>query len=268
MTLLAFLMSSLDLFSKYIIGLLKFPLYIVLYTLGFMLHLLITNMPPSNFRRFLTRVITIPIIKLMLILLGKTSMTRQLKPQSEIYSEIKPVIKLNTSDIIITNSSLASIFMCQLDYSPVFAVVGSTGKLSILSFYSMIAQVIKNGSIINKKSYQFTMEDAIRFSERARCPLVLLPEGDLNVRNRQFVLPEFSRYGKRIFICGVCEQKKLFFNSIKSLILALGTVVGAVRVSFCLPQDIPDESMSFNEFVAESRRLLQFVAHSDHSHYS
>ena len=248
---------------QFIIGFLKLPFFILLFTFAF-IQFIIASMIPINFVSYvITRFYSVTCINLLLYLLGENKVSVVPTALCENYFEVEDKPKPKPGDIIISNSiSYLSLFWFQKEYSPLFVIpLSNTGIVVTHSFFTLFTYILSDKS--PQSGNQTTITKAIQKAKTMNVPIVIFPESVPT--NGKCLIKFFDFCGKSdlsnitFHIFGVSSRKCRIspflgdMNPSLHFLLMLGKFSTTLKFYTALPQDIPQYS---ENFVSDCRGLL------------
>lgn len=247
-------------------GVIKFPVFILLFSLAFLQFILSTLMPIYLLKNIIARIYSNTIVRVLLWMFGEKNIPIVPTPLCENYFENDEKPHPQAGDVIISNSlSYISLFWFQVQYSPIFVIpLTNAGTVVMHNMFTLFVYIMAGKSV--QSGQKISIEKAIKKAKALGVPVVVFPEststnGKCLIKfynfcgNKDLSDVHFHIFGithKAGIISPFCTGRNPSFH----LIMMLGRFSKSMKVYTVLPQDIPQYG---DNFVDDSRALLSKI---------
>jgi len=159
---------------RYIIGAIKFPLFVVLFMVLLLCYQITFFIPLQVYKNCFRRIFSYFTTKVMLILLGYGKIHQKLS-STEIFGENGDFFDANPGDIIISNmNSYINLIWLQFEFRPIFVIPINKDQYIIKSFFGIFIDHIglRDSSNGNVSSW----DDVLIHSKNNQGPIIVFPE--------------------------------------------------------------------------------------------
>jgi len=257
--------STISLVLRWIFGIIKFPIFIIL-LFASSFNLLVGYYFPIRFiGRFLERVNSIATYHLLLFLFGQYWTSVIPTPLIKVFLTDTKWEKPSHGEIVFTHlTSYVNLFWLQAKLSPLYIIPTSNGKCVVRGIFSMFWKILLQKDLADGS--EMSIADVVTMSKKKRRgPLVVFAEGAPT--NGEGIL-EFSKFSIpskdcTVHILGFHRVFKgitpnfIAGNGFLHLIKTLGTLKADVIVKVALKKDVPQLSdTTDNEYIEKCRGIL------------
>lgn len=253
----------------FIIGLIKLPLFIILFSLSFLYYVIALMIPVPRIRKFINSTIVFILFRVMLLLTGYWSINQQPTPLVDTFVEPGEVNHPNPGDIIIANfSSYLNLFWLQSQYSPIFVIPVDANKMIRKNFYSLFLDIMAGDPVTKGKKTD--LNKIISDARKYLVPVVIFPEQ--RVENGLGII-EFQEFGIgnditdiHIHIFGFTHHfwdiSPNFVTGIGfiHLVHMLGRIFCSMKIKIAMPQDVPAIKENIDKkWIISTREVLATI---------
>ena len=233
---------------RFIISLLKLPVFTLIVTLSFLYYILAMIIPVTEIRTTLIKINSKIFDRILLFLLGNVFIPKEPTPLVDTFNEPGEINQVNPGDIIISNfGSYLNILWLQMEYSPYFVIPCDSQFVVVYSFFTILVSSLANIPMKNGK--KANLEKVIKIAKENRSPVIIFPE--CTPTNGTGII-QFAEFGENVnfpetkfhIICFSHRSSGItpnftFGNGFYHLFQMLGRSMSSMKVKVALPQDVP-----------------------------
>lgn len=249
---------------RVILGVLKFPAFVVTLMFAFLYYCIGLMMPVKRLRRIIIWGTSKVMFRILLLIMGYWNISQEVAPIIDTSLEAGDELEIQGGDIVIANfGSYINVFWLQCKYAPLFVIPVDENNVSVSSVFSLFMNMIALEPL-NRDSVR-PFSEVLQISKENGSPIVVFPE--MTVSNGSLVLPFFDftggsdLKGHRLQIVGFLHRCQgispnyVAGNGFFHLIKMIGRTMASLKVRIVAQSDTPDVSKNAN-WLEESRKSL------------